>query len=484
MPYRAFDRHLVLPFSPDLDDWIPQDHSVRFVAAFLDSLTDAEYAAMGIDLVGPAVGAPAYHPLALLAAWIGGFMLGIRSSRKLEVACQEVLPLRWVTGNQTPDHNTLWRFYRQHRLGMRWLLAQTVAVALAAELVPLVVLAIDGTKISGAAARARSYDAAGLAALQGRVEQAIRDLEAQNTTNEDGGPPRLPPGMAQAEALRARVAEALERVAEADAARWINLTDPDAVLLPTRPGGFVAGYNAQAAVTPLVATADGRAGRLITAAEITTERDDHAQLLPLLEASAQATGADPAVVLADGGYHSGAVLADCAARGQVVVMPETQGHARVTAPYHQDQFPYDPVHDQVHCPHGQVLDFRFVRTRGAGEQRVYRGDPAVCRDCPAFGVCTTNARQGREIGLQPAHGVLLAHRRWMGTAAAQALKRQRPGLIEGVFGVLKEQLGLRRFLVRGRAAVGAEWSLVATANNLRTLVRYWRAGQVVLEAVR
>ena len=58
--------------------------------------------------------------------------------------------------------------------------------------------------------------------------------------------------------------------------------------------------------------------------------------------------------------------------------------------------------------------------------------------------------------------------------AAQALARQRKVLIEPVFGVLKEELGGRRFLLRGRANVDAEWTVLATAANLRTCVRLWQ----------
>lgn len=483
MPYRAFDRQMVFSLPPVLDDWVPADHAVRFVAAFLDAISDEEYAAMGIALAGPARGAPAYHPLVLLGAWVGGFVSGIRSSRKLEAACRDLIPLRWLTANQTPDHNTLWRFYQQHRPGMRLLLARTVEVALAAELSSLAVLAIDGTKVAGNAARDRTYDAAGLLALRARVDPAIADLEAQNSTNDDDGPPRLPPGLAQATALRARIAAALATVQAADGANRINLTDPDAVLLPTRHG-WVAGYNAQAAVTPLVADMTGTTGLLITAAEVTTAPDDHAQLLPLLAANHGTTGRDPAAALADGGYYSGTVLAACAAQRQVIVMPETQSAAQRTAAYHQERFTYEHATDQVHCPRGAVLAFRCMRTRPDGEHRVYRGKPAVCRACPAFGVCTTNRRQGREIVLHPEYRVIQAHRAWMESAEAQGLYRQRKTLPEPVFGILKEQQGLRRFWLRGLAAVTDEWRLLATAFNLRTLVRYWREGRLVLTPVR
>jgi transposase len=482
MPYRPFDRQQVFTLPPALNDWVPADHAVRFVAAFLDALPPEEYAAMGIDLVGAARGAPAYHPLALVGAWVGGFVSGIRSSRRLEAACRDSLPLRWLSGNQTPDHNTLWRFYQAHRLGMRRLLTRTVEVALAADLVPLAVLAIDGTKVSGNASRDRTYDAAGLAALLTRVEAAVADLEAQNTTSEEDGPPRLPPGLAQAQALRERVQTALAQVQAPDGPSRLNLTDPDAVLLPSRHG-WVAGYNAQAAVTPTVVDPAGTTGLLITAAEVTTEPDDHAHLLPVLAASRDTCGRDPAAALADGGYHNGPTLAACAAQGQVVAIPVPADRSRVDPAYRHAHFTYDATVDQVCCPEGRVLSFRFVRQRPDGEERVYRADAGVCRACPAFGRCTTNRRQGREVTRSPYADVLQTHRTWMATATAQALSRQRKTLVEPVFGILKEPLDLRRFWLRGRAAVDAEWRLLAAACNLRTLARYWRTGQLVLAPV-
>jgi hypothetical protein len=44
-------------------------------------------------------------------------------------------------------------------------------------------------------------------------------------------------------------------------------------------------------------------------------------------------------------------------------------------------------------------------------------------------------------------------------------------LIEPVFGILKDRMGARRTLLRGRGKVEAEWVLTATAFNLRTLAR-------------
>lgn len=476
MPFRPFSRETVYAMPPVLDDWVSAEHPVRFVAAFVAALSADDWSAMGIQRMPAARGAPSYHPELLVCAWLAGFMLGIRSSRALETACRDLVPLRWLTANQHPDHNTLWRFYQAHRAGMRVLLRRTVAVALAAGLVELAVVAVDGSKVSGSAARERSYDEAGLLTLLARTEAAIADLEAQNHADADD-PPSLPPGMRDPAGLRARVAQALEVVRAPAGPTRVNLTDPDAVLLPSRHG-WLAGYNGQLAVTPVVADPSGLGGQCITAAELTQDTHDREQLLPLLDASRANVGRDAAVALADGGYHSGATLAACREHGQVVVMPVPQPPAGRDA-YQQRHFVYDAAQDQFTCPHGHLARFAGEKARADRPTvRVYRVGAATCRACPAFGVCTTDRRQGRRLEVSPWVADLTRHRDWMATEAASALARQRKTLPEPVFGVLKEQQGVRRFLLRGLANVTAEWRLLAVAFNLRVLARYWRQGRL------
>lgn len=477
MPLRSWtrDREGVLP--PKLDDWVAADHPVRFVAAFVDELTGADWAALGIAPGGHPGGAPAYDPTVLLAVWLFGFMSGVRSCRKLATACAEQVPFLWLTGGQMPDHNTLWRFYQRARPGMHALFKRTVATAAASGLVVWAIQAVDGTKIGGNAAKDRTLDAAALGKLLDRVDAAIADLEAQNRPDGPPTPPRLPHELAEAERLRARVRAALAQVAAPDGPKRVNLTDPAAGLVKGR-AGIVAGYNAQAAVARVVLATPGRPrarpARLITAVAVVADADDHGQLVPMLERVAAATGRGVETALVDGGYHDGATVAACADRGQRVAMPEAQAQA-LADPYHKDRFAHDPATDTYTCPEEQPLAFRGEKARtGRPVMRVYRGEAAVCRDCPAFGVCTTDRRQGRALEVGPHEAALRAHRTWMATEEATTVYRQRKELIEPVFGVLKEELGARRFLLRGLANVRAEWTLLATAFNLRTCARLWQ----------
>ena len=97
MPLRPVNRDQAWLLPPTLGDVLPEDHPARFVAAFVDGLDRDAWAGMEIDLDGDPLGAPAYHPRALLSVWIYGFMTGVRSSRKLEAACRDQISYLWLT---------------------------------------------------------------------------------------------------------------------------------------------------------------------------------------------------------------------------------------------------------------------------------------------------------------------------------------------------------------------------------------------------
>ncbi|HEV2419972.1 MAG TPA: transposase, partial [Terriglobia bacterium] len=62
-------------------------------------------------------------------------------------------------------------------------------------------------------------------------------------------------------------------------------------------------------------------------------------------------------------------------------------------------------------------------------------------------------------------------RRKLRSPLGRAIYRRRKAMIEPIFGVLKEQRGMRSFRLRGLVKVGIELALAATAYNL---TRIWR----------
>ena len=107
MRLRDMRREQAWLLPPSLDELLPLDHPARFVAELVDALDREDWKELGVEIEGDPLGAPAYHPRALLSVWLYGFVTGIRSSRKLEAACRDQIPYLWLTGWQHPDHNTL-----------------------------------------------------------------------------------------------------------------------------------------------------------------------------------------------------------------------------------------------------------------------------------------------------------------------------------------------------------------------------------------
>ena len=485
MPHRPMNREQMWMLPPSLDELLGAGHPARFVAEFVDALDGDGWAEIGVNKYGNPMGAPAYHPRGLLGVWLYGFMTGVRSSRKLEAACRDQIPYLWLTGCQRPDHVTLWRFYHAHRDGMRKLLKRTVKTAVKMDLVELAVQAVDGTKVGANAAKDRTYDVEGLGRLLGRLERAIDELEAQNEAGDESAVTHLPETLHDRKVLREQVREAVGRLASEDSQKHVNLTDQDARMMKTRQG-FAVAYNAQSMVSPVAAEGKG-AGMLITAVDVVDDPSDRSQLGAMMGKAEETLGLRAEMTLADAGYHSGSSLEECAQRGQQVAMPESQGRA-LESPYHKDRFAYDEADDSYRCPEGQLLRFtRIKRTRNT-MMRLYRASWAVCRACPAFGVCTTDKRHGRALEIGPHDALLRRHRAWMRTEEAKGAYRQRMQLVEPVFGIIKEQQQAHRFLLRGLRNVAAEWTLLAIAFNLRTLWRVrgtaaaWTRGRAVQRA--
>ena len=282
---------------------------------------------------------------------------------------------------------------------MRELFRRTVRTAVALELVELAVQAMDGTNVSANAAMDRTYPEEKLCQLLERVDKSMDDLEARNEGGEDGAPARLPEQLASRKALREQVRQAMEelpgryRASRTKRPKHISLTDRDARLLRTRQG-ILPDYNGQAMVSPLAG--DGEmTGMLVTAVDLMDETHEHGLLIPMMEQAEETTGTRVAMILADSGYFAGSALEECAKHGQQVAVPEKRQRF-VDDPYHKDRFVHGEATDTYTCPQGQTLHFILMQFVNRGWNRVYRtSSGAVCRQCPAFGVCTTEARVGR-----------------------------------------------------------------------------------------
>jgi Transposase DDE domain len=107
----------------------------------------------------------------------------------------------------------------------------------------------------------------------------------------------------------------------------INTTDPDSRLLKVT-GGYVQGYNAQAAVSER---------QIVLAAEISVDSPDFGQLEPMVEATTgelakAGVPESPEVVVADAGYWHHEQMDSLAANGIAVLIPPDAGKRRGARP--------------------------------------------------------------------------------------------------------------------------------------------------------
>src|SRR2546421_7540849 len=102
------DRETPMLLAPNLQDWLSQDHLARFIVEAVEQLDlrriEDSYGCRG-NL--------AYPPKMLVALLVYGYATGIFSSRKLERACYDSVAFRFITANQSPDHDTIAAFRKR-----------------------------------------------------------------------------------------------------------------------------------------------------------------------------------------------------------------------------------------------------------------------------------------------------------------------------------------------------------------------------------
>jgi transposase len=141
-------------------------------------------------------------------------------------------------------------------------------------------------------------------------------------------------------------------------------------------------------------------------------------------------------------------------------------------PFASDQLEYDPEKDELICPAGKRLSYRYTFFRETdngyrGERRCYEAED--CSGCPLKAQCT-KAKGNRRVELS------FQLKAWRPQASlnltsdnGKKLRSLRGVEVESVFGRLKEDWGFRRFLLRGLEKVKTEFGLLCIAQNMGKL---------------
>lgn len=450
--YKPYDPKQSFLLPPSLDDWVPADHLARFVSEMIDDLdlsTILEY------YEDETRGQPPYHPVMMTKVLVYGYCVGVRSSRKLAQAVEDQVAFRYLAAGSMPAHNTTSEFRRIHLGSLEGVFEQVLHLASRSGLLRLGTVTIDGTKIQGNASLQATKSHRDLRKEDQSLRQVARKIleDAERIDREEDalyGPENTPYGLpkelADAKTRRAKIRKALEDMKQENRERFdreqreheehvakrerheqqsgkklrgrkpkppVKRIDPEMKRNTTdHDSRIMKTRNGYVQGYNAQAAVDVES-LLIVARSVTKDENDTQQSVPMLEQVRQSTGQYPVKAVYDAGYWNEAMLRN--------------------------------VPDDVDVYVATVKDHK--------QRRALRDTPSPRGRIPKG--LTFKARMERKLR----------------TKTGKETYALRGQTVEPRFGIIKEQQGVRRFLLRGLEKVGGEWSLVAVAHNIN---RLWR----------
>jgi transposase len=442
--FREIDRSQPIILPGNLEGWLDGDDLAHFIVEVVEVLDtgaiEGEYRGGG--------SAP-YPPKMLLALLFYCYAKGIFSSRQIERATYELIPVLYITGGLHPDHDSINTFRRRFLPQLEPLFVGILLIAQGLGVLKLGDVSLDGTKMQANASKHKAMSWAYAERLEAQLRAEVRTLlqRAEAVGGPGGSEIDLPAELKRREDRLRKIAEVkaeIERRAQARHARGraeyeakqaeraakeqalgrklggkkpqeptpgpqpadqVNFTDEDSRIMPVSGGGFEQAYNAQATVD--------QGTLLIVGAHLTQNANDKQEVGPALQELAKLPEALGSVERAalDNGYYS---------QSNVEILVE-----------HGIE-PFIAVGRQ---PHHEALEERLAPV------------PEAPNNPDAVGA--------------------MKHR--LKTKEGKAFYAKRKSTVEPVFGIIKEVMGFRRFLLRGLAAVKGEWRLVCLAFNLKRL---------------
>jgi hypothetical protein len=367
----------------------------------------------------------------MLKVLLYGYATGVRSSRKLEARLRSDVGFMYLAGGAHPGHKAIGEFRRRHLEAFHTLFLDILLLCQEAGLVKLGRVALDGTKLKADASKHKAMSYGRMdereAALEEEVTRILEEAEATDRAEDelygDARGDELPPALRTREGRLRKLREARAALEEEAKARsgdpeavpepkaQRNFTDPESRIMPSRPDGWIQGYNVQAVVDT--------GHQVIVATSVETSTTDTGHLPALVDEVEANTGRRPRRLLADAGYQSDDNLAHLAKKSIDAYVAVRRGRHSALRPT---------------APPGRIPTAATPRERMARK---------------------LTTKQGR------------------------AEYARRKSTVEPVFGQIKEAMGFRRFSLRGKAKVTAEWYLVCAVHDLGKLFRSGQAGRVI-----
>ena len=423
------DQELLLP--PSLREWLPADHLAWFV---IDAVAELDLAAFYADYRQDGHGRPAHDPQMMVALIVYAYAAGVRSSRMIERHLAEDVAFRVIAANQAPDHATIARFRARHEQALAGLFTQVLGLCAQAGLVRAGTIALDSTKLEANASGLKNmtYEQIAKAILE---EAAATDAAEDALYGERRGD-ELPPELCDPKTRRERLRQA-KRALEEELAKERAAAEAHNARCAEYAAAKAAGKPRMGTPPKPRALPEAPAGRV------------------------NLTDPDSRSVRTPRGFIQGYSAQAAVTPDQIIVCAEVVRGG-------PDQGLLEPMAAQALAeleaagasgPAALLADAGYWNARQIGALRAAGIDVLVPPD-----------GRGPPLNKQALAAELRAR---LKTAEGAALYRHRQQSIEPVFGQLKANRRIDRFLRRGLAACRSEWRLIAATHNL---LKLWRSG--------
>lgn len=462
---------------------IPEGDKSRFVVEIVSQLDLSplydSYSSQGGD---------AYDPVILLATWFYAYSEGETSSRRIEACCRYDIRFIYVSANVGPDHCALSRFRCRHAELMPEYFAQIVAyiVERGEELgSDFKEINIDGANILAFCSKRHSKTSKELELktdkLKKRVAEYLSRCEAEDISAEElealrEEKARLEAEIEQLSSCREQLAERKENLKpEHREGHQINTVEPEARLMPK---SNAPAYNGVIGVDN---------NHLILGNHLSDEPNEQQEFATIHQKVEANLDDDPdRKSNLDAGFHSQDQLAYANEHNIDVVIadPNPQHRSIAEQPAAMEtleqserklqraDFSYNKAEDYYQCPAGQKLEPVSTLRNGNNSKTIYQAKN--CQGCPLFDRCLSKSQQQskqkvKKIYRDQREPLAEAMARKLQTEEAKQRLKTRMSTVEPVIGNLKQNLGFRKFRLKGLKLATGEFNLMCIAHNLNTI---------------
>lgn len=450
-------------------------------------------------------GAPAYDPAILLKIILYAYSRGITSSRQIEQCCQENIIFMALSADTHPHFTTIADFISSSSEAIIELFRDVLLICNKMGLIGKEMFAVDGCKLGSNASKEWSGTLGELKKKQQKMEQAVRylvekhkemDTKAENDSLAEREQRQIETLRAKVKKLKGWLKVSQEKIGKSGKPRKSNLTDNESAKMKSSHG-VIQGYDGVAAV-------DSK-HQVVVHAEAFGQPQEHELLKPMIEGTRenfQAIGVqgdifEQAKLTADAGFHTEQnmkMLFDQQIDGYVADILFRKRDPRFkTADRHKPNkdktnkhftpkdFIYDGKNLTCICPAGKRLYLKQRRVVIRGYRAVcFMGAKRDCGPCQLRSRCLQDPNQSttRQVYFftnrseTPPETFTAKMKRKIDSLTGRHIYSQRLGTVEPVFANICSTLGLKRFSLRSKAKVDAQWKLFCSVHNLLKIHRY------------